>query len=233
MVKREHTVLQLPGPVEPVRLEQAYQAAQARFKRLTARGPLRFYRNDLLADARRAYQVLRRGPATVRPAEWGGVGKGPVKSSIGTGSILSGKQEVVRGREVGHGREGKNGDRQGGRMVLPEGRSKREQGLVEDEFCREVIYRLEGDLIRFDSRRELLAWAEKMAVGKFRANMLMAQIVEAVRQDKLYESPAKRGGNNKGQENGRRWVIKGLIAAGVLGVAAVVDWLIIRYLGRG
>jgi hypothetical protein len=198
------TILQLTHPVTPDRLDMAYQRSQLRFLRLTCRGPLRFYRNDLLTAVQRAYKALKPsfGPTDAkgspqmlttrlsaqplsllarRVANQEQIpNRPPVKSAIKNGVFLSDKTAA-------------------GRFGLPPKQpeitstNRKKQDQVEDQFCREVIYRLEGDLIRFDSRRELLGLADNWNIPLFQANLLIAQIVESVRQNKLYlPSPAER-----------------------------------------
>jgi hypothetical protein len=198
------TILQLTQPVTPDRLDMAYQRSQLRFLRLTRRGPLRFYRNDLLTAVQRAYKALKPsfGPTDAkgspqmlttrlsaqplsllarRVADQSQISnRPPVKSAIKKGLFLSDKTTA------GHfGLSPKQPE------ITSTDRKKQDQ--IEDQFCREVIYRLEGDLIRFDSRRELLHLADNWSIPLFQANLLIAQIVESVRQNKLYlPSPAER-----------------------------------------
>lgn len=186
------TILQLTHPVTPDRLDMAYQRSRLRFLRLTRRGPLRFYRNDLLTAAQRSYKALKPSSDTrpsARPlsmlarrvADQGQISdRPPVKLSVKNGLLPSGKTTA--------GRFGLS-------LKQPELTStdRKKQAQVEDRFCHEVIYRLEGDLIRFDSRRELLRLADSWNIPLFQANLLIAQIVESVRQNKLYlPSPAER-----------------------------------------
>ena len=171
-------------------MTQAYRASRARFVRLTARGPLKFYRTDLLADADRAFSAISqvgRPVAAVKSVaareaekrgQKGAVSKPPVRSSITGSARLSGQPVKLHRRQVDQVRETK--------PDVSEAQKQR-QALAEDAFCREVLYRLEGDLLRFDSRAELLLISGRMGIGLFRANLLMAQIVESVRQHKLYE----------------------------------------------
>lgn len=194
-------ILQLRGPVEPDRLTQAYNRSRERFLRLTARGPLRFFRSELLADARRAYQSLR-SPS--------------VRLSSRPMSLLS-----RRVRSVGELR--RRGDSSDEKEVT-------QKALREDAFCREVIYRLEGELIRFDSRRELLQIATEWNIGLFQANMLIAQIAEAVRQHKLYEGSV---GATAGQERVKsRWYGVGYILLAGAALAVIIDLLVIGWLGH-
>jgi hypothetical protein len=187
------TILQLSGEAEPDRLERAYRASVARYERLTRRGPLQFYRRELLADAQRAFESIRRGentnPDPPRPsllrrrAEQTGLPgpdtRQPIVSSQKMGQILAGQPEKIHSRSVKGQRE----------IPAPADPivSERDKVLTEDRFCREVIYRLEGDLIRYSSRCDLLRIAQAWQIPQFHANMLIAQIVEAVRHNKLYE----------------------------------------------
>ncbi|MCK4629705.1 MAG: hypothetical protein KAT56_11930, partial [Sedimentisphaerales bacterium] len=191
------TILQLTHPVTPARLDMAYQRSQLRFLRLTRRGPLRFYRNDLLTAVQRAYKALKH-PSNPTGAEGSSPmpapclsarplsllarrvagqkqisDRPPVKSAIKRNFLLSDK--TTAGRLEPH-------PQQPQRTAA----ERKKQAQVEDLFCREVIYRLEGDLIRFDSRRDLLRLADNWNIPLFQANLLIAQIVESVRQNKLY-----------------------------------------------
>ena len=100
--------------------------------------------------------------------------------------------------------------------------------LIEDDFCLEVLYRLEGDLIRFDSRLELLQIAQQWQIPTFRANMLIAQIVEAVRQHKLYKPHFQE---IKLQEKTKRSRTRLILSVSIL-IAAICDLLLICYLAK-
>jgi hypothetical protein len=155
-------ILQLRHPAEGTELEQAYKYSCLRLLRLTSRGPLQYYRSDLLSEALRAYQGLKQPTPQLdhRPM-----------------SLLA--------RRVANQPRSSNNHTN---TYSQPGRSRTwQKAQIEDNFCREVIYRLEGDIIRFDSRKELLALAKKWNIGLFQANMLIAQIVESVRQNKLYQ----------------------------------------------
>ena len=248
-------ILQLSAPAGPKQLERAYRLSRARYERLTERGPLRFYRQDLLADTERAYQhlkrqmqassavnskyrkisTLRQGPSAVaqQAAQRGGIDymKGAVKSQVKKGSIFSAEAVRLKSRYLHELRHMAGGAGAGGGMAGKgeAGLSEREKALIEDEFCREVIHRLEGEMIRFDSRRELLQKAREEGIHLFRANMLIAQIVEAVRQHKLYEpSAAERQISQSFRP--RRGRLKAAWAAGAVILAVVIDLLLIRYL---
>jgi len=190
------TILQLTEPINPQRIEQAYRRSQARYMRLTARGPLRFYRSDLLAAVERAYRNLKNptpkisaqplsllarqvaGQSQIAKNHLYNSTKPPVKSAVKENSILPERIASIPTRP-------------NQKPSTPHTDDQRTKAQIEDNFCREVIYRLEGDLIRYDSRRELLRLAAEWHIHLFQANMLIAQIVETVRQNKLYkDSPA-------------------------------------------
>ena len=195
-----HAVLQLTGPVSAPQLQKAYQNSCQRLRRLTARGPLRFFRKDLLAEAHQAYRTLSKhsaqpdkpcpesrsgrppqaclSPSIVarnaarrpNPADF----KTPVNSPVTRRTTLSAGPDAPPVQ---------NPDQ----SLCPPQRSDRASALIEDQFCRQVIHRLEGDLIRYTSRQQLLKIAHEQRIHPFRANMLIAQITEAVRQHKLYQ----------------------------------------------
>jgi len=236
----ERIILQLNGAVEPQRLERAYELSRQRYLRLTARGPLRFYRAELLGEAEKAYQALKRGisrqkddtgaaakalakvgrPMSLLARQVAGQrhlleAKGPVKSSIKGGWLVE-RQGNGPGAEKGQ------------QVVSPQ--EKRQRAMVEDEFCREVIYRLEGELIRYNSRRELLEMARQRGIGQFRANMLIAQIVEAVRQHQLYKESQEERKLAQKQRAEEKGYNKILIAIVVAIVAIITDVVLLRYL---
>ena len=135
---------------------------------------------------------------------------------------LSGRAVAVRGRTVAGLR---------GQVQAREEQQGPRPAEVEDAFCREVIFRLEGDLLRYTSRQELLELAGEWGIGKFRANLLMSQIVEAVRQHRLDEPTAKErrlvepgAGVGKGRLGTRAAVAVGAVLALVVD-AAVIWWL--------
>ena len=101
----------------------------------------------------------------------------------------------------------------------------RKKAQIEDDFCREVIYRLEGDLIRFDSRLELLQLAREKDIPVFRANMLIAQIVQSVRTHGSFASETRAAATRLHHRS--RW----RAALYTVGAAAVIDLLLIRWLG--
>lgn len=191
MLSNYHSVLQVSPQTAGDRLERAWQVCRARFMRLTAKGPLRFYRHDLLKQADCAYKSLcgLKGAPT-NPHEsflgrqvrlQGGKSKDlrvAVKSQIRSGNILGHKPRSLESPKL-------DGE------IKPDRAQRQEKAKIEDDFCLEVLYRLEGDLLRFSCRRELLGLAERAGIHAFRANMLMAQIVESVRKYKLYEPSEK------------------------------------------
>jgi len=256
------TILQLSGAVDAYRLERAYQSSKARYRRLTSEGPLRYYRADLLSDTEKAYRSLRRqisdresreGVAGVeesgvavpkalsvvarRAARLGVAGplKGPTASSLRRGCILPAEPKTLRARTVaGYAKE--TAASGGGGEV----RDRLARAAVEDRYCREVIYRLEGDLIRYESRRELLGLAQELGMEAFRANLLIAQIVEAVRQHKLYVDKGLRGRRVRGRRGGKagasagrgKKLGKGVVAGAVVVLAVVVDVVVLYVLGK-
>ena len=215
------SVLQLSGSVSSDRLKLEYQASQARYLRLTACGPLRYYRDDLLAALDRAYYSLKR-PVSMKSRQISYQrklsGEGGVKSANAKTSILQKNLRIAEKDQV----------RDSSDQVASE---QRQQAQIEDKLCLEVIYRLEGDLIRYDSRRELLRIAREEGIPLFRANLLIAQIVEAVRQNKLYKpSACERACQIKKESVGtmKRSILVATVVAAVLAIA--VDLLLLYYL---
>ena len=215
-------ILQLAHRVAGRDLENARRESIRRYERLTARGVLRYYRPALLREVEHAYNALRhpdthsartssllaqRAATMARSVD----SKPAMSNAITDGSILPNEVAQLKGRSVAHLRSSSD-------------RSDRQVALVEDDFCRAVMHRLEGGLLRYDSRKELLAIADHDGIRQFRANMLMAQITEAVRRNKLYV--ATRDKSRKGSK--RRATGVWLLLAGALVVAAIIDWLLIR-----
>jgi hypothetical protein len=255
MRNQDLVILQLRRPVAGEPLERAYRSSRARYERLTARGPLRYYRRDLLTEANRAYRALKDMSCPARldcvgaPTSQSVVAKNAARqkalaalktriraeSQLHPQPILTEKPISLAARRVSQWQETQKG--QSHRITeqdLSQADAKlaqRRQALIEDEFCREVIYRLEGDLLRYDSRRELLQIARDRKIHLFRANMLMAQIVEAVRQHKLYE-PAPAEMLLKQPARKQRSIIKRLILTAAVVLAVIADVLLIRWLGR-
>lgn len=220
MAERERhslTILQLAQPVRGERLDRAFTASVARFERLTARGPLKGYRGQLLAEARAAYEGLR------RQGQAGTGGLRGVKLSSSVVSLRARTVEGIRGQ----------GSEAGGRLAS-ESRRKDVASMataeVEDRFCREVIYRLEGELLRCTSRRELLALGQEWGLGTFRANFLMAQVVEAVRGHGL-DRQTRTERTFWRRRPGKRMSWKWAAGAAVL-LAVAADVLLVRWLGR-
>ena len=257
MKNRNLVILQLRRPVAGEPLERAYRCSRARYERLTARGPLRYYRQDLLTEAHRAYRALKEPhqdllkPWGLKRSQQAGspsvVAKNAARqrilnslktsapSEVKHRSFLSGKPLSLEARSITHWQDKQR--RQSSRLTeqdLVQADAKlaeRRKALIEDDFCREVIYRLEGDLLRYDSRRELLQIAKTRSIHLFRANMLMAQIVEAVRQHKLYVPTSAEMRPNQAARNSRS-VIRRLVLTVAVVLAVIADILLIRWLGR-
>ena len=248
-------VLQISEPKGEDQLKNAYKLSQARYLRLTRRGPLKFYRHDLLQETEQAYRELKKAIAAdalaVNPYRktaylknspsvlarqaalevQAPAVKNTVRSAVKTGTILSSAPWKLKARSLNYLRHNTLTSSPAAETKVEE----RRRALIEDEFCREVIYRLEGDMIRYDSRRELLQIAEDKGLNMFRANMLMAQIVESVRQNKLYEPTGAelqllKGQKVKAQSRARR--LRVVLAGVILGLAVVIDVWVIRYLSK-
>ena len=181
MFNDTHVILHLRQPGEKETLDRAYRLSVARYTRLTRRGPLSFYRNVLLADARSAYlsliSSLPMKPNSTTPAirkERRQNSKPLCESPLSQVKILPSEPVQLKSRSIKDIRLGST-------------RTKTDQAQLEDAFCREVLYRLEGDLIRYTSRQQLLQIANDAGLHLFQANLLIAQIVESVRQHKLYK----------------------------------------------
>jgi len=225
------SILQLTRPVSPQQLETAYKRSRTRYMRLTSRGPLRFYRRDLLDAVERAYKSLKQPSPQIsarplsllarRAAEIAPLPpKPPVKSISENTSLFPANLPHIQFDKNVQSSEHRNDQ-------------KHSQIQLEDQFCREVIYRLEGDLIRFDSRRELLKLAQQTNIPVFRANLLIAQIVQAVRKHKLFEPlPSERLQDDSDNTNKKKSRPRHLLLITALAVllAALIDWLIIRHL---
>ncbi len=259
MNNRDLVILQLRRPVAGEPLECAYRASRARYERLTARGPLRYYRQDLLTEVQRAYRSLKQQNQTLMtprgldypgvPGSQSVVAKNAARqraldalktrifpeNQLHPKPILPGKPISLTARRVSYWQNKQKG--QSHRITeqdLSQADTKlaqRRQALIEDDFCREVIYRLEGDLLRYDSRRELLQIAHNQQIHRFRANMLMAQIVEAVRQHKLYEPTSVEMQRNQTAPQSRSFIRRLVLSTAVV-LAVIADVWLIRRLGR-
>ena len=256
MLKNCLAILQLCEPVRAEQLERAYCSSRTRYELLTAKGPLSFYRRDLLLDMERAYEKLKKShyelvnavnkktgnekntsnktstqSLTAQRAKVLGVTsalKLPVTSSIKQESILPGKSISLDARKTNYWRGNENAERKTSEQNITDRKiknSERQQSLIEDDYCREVIYRLEGDIIRYDNRKQLLYIADKLQIHPFRANMLMAQIVEAVRQNRLYLAWPKEH-KTKSVRPVKRWAQAMIIALAVV-AAVIIDILLI------
>lgn len=212
---KEATILQLAPGADAQELETAYQRTRARFESLTARGPLAYYRTELLAAAQRAYNHL----------------KNPTP-------VLTEKPRSMLARKVAHLRqnpaplpqEAEMPDRRPG--CWPAATTPRERDLIEDDFCKEIIFRLEGDLIRFDSRRELLQIAQEWGVPIFQANLLMAQIVESVRHHGLFAANSGRKEKNSPGNHQKSGKFRKFLLAAAVFLAVILDWLVISLLNH-
>ncbi len=226
MSSNTFSILYLDESARPEDVETAYRKRRAQFVALTARGPLRHYREKLLAGAENAYNELKqhrdeqqirerpqsllsRKVANFRQELRSPLPKSPWKSERIVPESLPAK--IAR-------------QRRGIEKNVLEGTADRAE--VEDRFCLLVLYRLEGDLIRYTARQELLGLARKMEIHPFRANLLMAQIVESVRQHKLHETPQAAFQANVSGKSFWKWLLAG---AAVL-TACIIDVLIIGWM---
>jgi len=231
MLSNDHSVLQVSPQISGDRLERAWHLCRARFVRLTAKGPLRFYRHDLLKQADNAYRSLCRPVRSSgsshesllarqvkrRPGLAQGFPPAAVNSSIRTGTILEQKPLPLAARELKKPTKLRENHRQA-------------TAKIEDQFCLEVLYRLEGDLLRFSCRRELLKLAQRARIHAFRANMLMAQIIESVRQYKLYELSEvekEMGAEKKAAVHKYRGGKRPRLVLGLAALCIVIDVLIV------
>ena len=217
-------ILQLTDQIGSDQLERAYDCSRRRYLRLSSRGPLRYYRNDLLSALEIAYSGLKNPTPKISSRPLGLLArtvrqaanrppKAPVKSAVKGTSILPDKSSRLPA----------DLDAKSSRNSTA---TSHETAQIEDKFCLEVIYRLEGDIIRFDARRELLEIARNWSISLFRANMLLAQIVESVRQNKLYKpTPEELMDRIKIRENKTRrkpFIITAIMAALLVVIAEVL-----------
>lgn len=221
------TILQLREGNDIDALEKAYRSSRARYRRLTSRGPLRTYRSHLLRATENAYYHLKHPTPPIRQ-----------------------RPESLLSRQVSHQRQ-MEADRRPSinRSTGPyhfnsannlhpftpadTPMTAQQKNQIEDDFCKEVIYRLEGDLIRYSARQELLQIAHTKGISPFQANLLMAQIVQAVRQHRLYEPlPEEIAATQVVRpiptQPSKRNVIVSIIFAVVL--ALIIDVFLIYYL---
>lgn len=225
MTNEHLEILQLSHLVGGDELEKARQMSLRRYERLTAKGVLRNYRRALRGDVERAYEALRNAESYSQPElkprklsllarRAAGLGqstdeKPAMSNRIGEDSVLADDLKALKGRTIAYLR-GKAGA------------GDSHKAWAEDDFCRGVLHRLEGGLLRYDSRQELLAMAAEKGIHAFRANMLMAQIGEAVRRNKV----GTVDGNNDQRVGNKK--LKLMMAA--VAAAVVIDLLVIRYL---
>ncbi|MCF7957128.1 MAG: hypothetical protein K9M57_01630 [Phycisphaerae bacterium] len=215
MSSNYQNILQIIAPADDAIVIMAHKCCHERFLRLTARGPLKFFRHDLLAAADRALRVLKKPRTFVAPKPMSLLARRvaasprktldnkPARSDISSKSILTGRPLEINARLL---------------QTTP-----KEQALTEDRFCCEILYRIEGDLIRFDSRQELLDLAGQWKIPLFRANMLIAQIVQSVRHYQLYQPTDRERQLNSQLRN----MLKNRHRADPPGGQGRLQWLII------
>lgn len=232
----------LPAQAE---LDQAYRRSCQRYQTLTARGPLRVYRNALLNDCEQAYRQLRahlqgKQPLPNDEQMWEPTKptttssksvvakhaaqqdvhlgqKPPIQSDVTRTVKLAGRPLSLRSRMVNRLRPD---------LHQPEKASAQ----MEDRFCKQVLIRLEGDLLRYDARQQLLHLADRWGIHRFRANFLIAQIVESVRQHHLYDNHLVSPGpkpHRKSRPKRALWRI--ILTAAAVGLFAAADYLLLRY----
>ena len=233
MTQNQHKkVLQLNNADSGEQIERAYHASIARYQRLTKRGPLKFYRKELINDVEKAYETLKKQGQTQNHRQ----NTHSVTEKYAKIRNLSYRTTTAGLRAISHGglvnltarrlpNKSRNVSQNAENYDCKTHRTT-EATQTEDAFCKEVIYRLEGDLIRYDSRKELLKIAADRDIGLFKANMLIAQIVEAVRQNNLYE-PSSREREAKKHDIKTRAGTLGILIAVVAALTLAADAVII------
>lgn len=227
MLSNYPIILQLPPQPSHAELESAWQISRERFMRLTRRGPLRLYRNDLLKQADKAYEQLKHKPSGM---DCQAAAKGEnitrvyssksypeLPANTTSAGILRHHPLKIGGRQLSAVRDSKE-------------KQRRLQAKIEDDFCLEVLFRLEGDLLRYSNRRDLLKLAMEAGIADFRANLLIAQIVESVRRHKLYEPSEQETALQNGRQAAihtykspwrRQWLLAGAAMCLIIDVIIV------------
>jgi hypothetical protein len=105
----------------------------------------------------------------------------------------------------------------------------------EREFVAAVSQAMEGSLIRYSKRLELMAMAERMGIGRFQANLLIAQTQQRTgRADEiLIRVPEKQMGTDRqdtGDDNRRD---KLFLLAALFIISAIVDMVIVKIFFAG
>ena len=84
-------------------------------------------------------------------------------------------------------------------------------------FAAEVASRLDGGMLRYSARAALLKRAEKLGIGRFEANLLIAMVVHAAKKAIVTEPGPRRG-----------WVWGVAVGVIVEGLIALGIWWIVR-----
>jgi hypothetical protein len=107
---------------------------------------------------------------------------------------------------------------------------------TEREFLSAVSDAMEGSLIRYSKRLELMAKAERMGIGRFQANLLIAQAQQGTghADEILVREPATHktnAGTAKQEETTRQ--DKLFLLAAIFIVSAIVDMVIVKFFLHG
>ncbi len=229
-------LLHIYGKADLPRIEKAYKRSCDRILRLTSRGEMKYFRTDLLKDLRCAYESLK---LSIQPSP------APDKPKKRPMSLLT-KQTLKLGRRYNITRQkppvksfttgasiipkdcpDNKRTHNGWAIYEDDQQIKKTKLQLEDRFCREIILRLEGDLIRYDARGELMQLAKDWKVPLFRANMLLAQIIEAIRTNNLHIGNTQRPLKTRKKDKSK----KALIIVFLFSLFITIEYLIIQHLG--
>jgi hypothetical protein len=124
--------------------------------------------------------------------------------------------------------------------ILPRGVG-RHRGLssedpVQREFAAAVSQAMEGSLIRYSKRLELMALAERLGIGRFEANLLIAQVQqrtggadEILIHESLDESREKRSSETQ-ETDGKDTLF---LLAALFIISALVDMVLVKIFFSG
>ena len=108
---------------------------------------------------------------------------------------------------------------------------------VEREFVAAISQAMEGSLIRYSKRLELMAMAQRQGIGRFQANLLIAQTQQRTGQagEILIRDPASDESNDQShieaQETSRR--DKLFLLAALFIISAIVDMVLVKLFFAG
>jgi hypothetical protein len=97
---------------------------------------------------------------------------------------------------------------------------------IEALFVREVNSSIEGGLLRYSKRLELMDYAGSLGIERFRATLLIAQAQHRAEYDRPQEEPSQEDAESSEASSGKSEIILKVVAAVLM--VALIDMVLVR-----